>query len=90
MIDSGSKKIIVLGSTGSIGMQTLDVLRKNSNHYQVFALTAYNSVEKIAHQCLEFKPRYAILSDKDKLIDLQALLQKYKLQTPSPSANYAQ
>ena len=81
MVGSGSKKIIVLGSTGSIGMQTLDVIRSYSNHYEVFALTAYNSAEKIAHQCLEFKPRYAILSDKNKLVDLQALLQKYKLQT---------
>ena len=81
MISSTSKKIIVLGSTGSIGMQTLDVIRSHSNHYEVFALTAYNSVEKIAKQCLEFKPRYAILSDKNQLVELQALLQKYKLPT---------
>ncbi len=81
MISSTSKKIIVLGSTGSIGMQTLDVIRSHSNHYEVFALTAYNSVEKIAKQCLEFKPCYAILSDKNQLVELQALLQKYKLPT---------
>ena len=78
---SGSQKIIVLGSTGSIGMQTLDVIRSNANRYEVFALTAYSSAEKLAHQCLEFKPRYAMLSDKNQLIDLQALLQKYKLDT---------
>ena len=81
MIGSGSKKIIVLGSTGSIGMQTLDVISRHSNHYEVFALTAYNSVERIARQCLEFKPQYAILANKNRLVDLQALLQKYKLQT---------
>ena len=81
MVSSVSKKIVVLGSTGSIGMQTLDVIRTHSNHYKVFALTAYNSVEKISKQCLEFKPDYAILSDKNQLVELQALLQKYKLPT---------
>ncbi len=81
MVSSGSRKIIVLGSTGSIGIQTLDVIRSHAKHYEVFALTAYNSVEKIAEQCLEFKPRHAILSDKNQLVELQALLQKYKLHT---------
>ena len=81
MINSSSKKIIVLGSTGSIGIQTLDVIRTHSKHYEVFALTAYKSTEKIAQQCLEFKPSYAILSDKNQLVELQALLQKYKLKT---------
>ena len=78
---SGSNKIIVLGSTGSIGMQTLDVIRWHPDRYKVFALTAYSSTKKLAKQCIEFKPRYAILSDKDQLIELQALLQKYKLST---------
>ena len=78
---SGSHKIIVLGSTGSIGMQTLDVIRWHPNRYEVFALTAYSSTKKLAKQCMEFKPRYAILSDKDQLIELQALLQQYKLST---------
>ena len=81
MISSGSRKIIVLGSTGSIGMQTLDVIRSHSNHYEIFALTAYSSAEKIAKQCLEFKPNYAVLCDKNQLVELQALLQKYKLPT---------
>lgn len=78
---SGSRKIIILGSTGSIGMQTLDVIRSATSRYEVFALSAYSSAEKLAGQCLEFKPEYAILSDKDQLIELQALLQKYKLNT---------
>ena len=75
------KRIMILGSTGSIGVQTLDVIRSASNRYEVFALTTYNSIEKLAGQCLEFKPRYAILSDKNKLVELQALLHKYKLST---------
>ncbi|MBC6413874.1 MAG: 1-deoxy-D-xylulose-5-phosphate reductoisomerase [Chromatiales bacterium] len=80
-MSSGSNKIIVLGSTGSIGAHALDVIRSSSNLYKVFALTAYNSAEKLAKQCAEFKPRYAVLSDANQLIELQALLQKYKLNT---------
>ena len=75
------RKIMILGSTGSIGMQTLDVIRSASNRYEVFALTAYSSVKKLAAQCLEFKPKYAVLADKNQLVELQALLHKHKLST---------
>lgn len=55
------KKIAVLGSTGSIGTQTLDVIRKNGDKFSVFALVANNSYEKLYEQIQEFKPKYAVI-----------------------------
>jgi 1-deoxy-D-xylulose-5-phosphate reductoisomerase len=55
------KKITILGSTGSIGLSTLDVVEQHPAQYEVFALTAYKQVEALIEQCLRFKPRYAVL-----------------------------
>lgn len=56
-------QVSVLGSTGSIGVNTLDVIRTHPDKYQVFALGANRSVEALHQQCLEFRPRYAVLRD---------------------------
>ena len=54
------KKITVLGATGSIGVNTLDVLaRQQANEWQVYALTAFGQVAKLAEQCLAHRPAYA-------------------------------
>ncbi|WP_426417345.1 1-deoxy-D-xylulose-5-phosphate reductoisomerase [Aestuariirhabdus sp. LZHN29] len=55
--------ITILGATGSIGCSTLDVVRRNSDRYQVFALTANSQVELLLQQCLEFKPQVAVMAD---------------------------
>ena len=57
------KKITVLGATGSIGLSTLDVVARHSDKFQVFALTAHSSVDKLATLCLQFQPVYAVVSD---------------------------
>ena len=54
--------ITILGSTGSIGESTLAVARHIEN-LSVFALTAKSNVTTLLRQCLEFKPRYAVLVD---------------------------
>ncbi len=59
------KRIAVLGSTGSIGTQTLDVIRKNKDKFSAFALVANNSYEKLYEQILEFKPKYAVIVNND-------------------------
>jgi len=59
------KLVSVLGSTGSIGVSTLDVLRRNKESYDLFALTANRNIERLLEQCLEFKPRYAVVPDAD-------------------------
>lgn len=57
------KQITLLGSTGSIGCSTLDVIRHNPQHYQVLALVAGRNVDRMLAQCLEFCPRFAVLED---------------------------
>lgn len=54
------KKIIILGSTGSIGRQTLDVIRANPGDFQVIGLSARKNVELLESQTREFKPKYVI------------------------------
>lgn len=57
------QNITLLGSTGSIGVSTLDVMRRHPDRYRVFALCAHSQVEKLFAQCLEFRPRFAVLRD---------------------------
>ncbi|MEX2365885.1 MAG: 1-deoxy-D-xylulose-5-phosphate reductoisomerase, partial [Pseudohongiellaceae bacterium] len=54
----------MLGSTGSIGVNTLDVLRQHRDRYKVFALTANNSVDVLRTQCIEFEPEIAVMKDE--------------------------
>ncbi len=58
-------KLTVLGSTGSIGTSTLDVVFRHPEKYQVVALTAYRQDELLFEQCQQFKPSYAVLLDED-------------------------
>ena len=59
------KKITILGSTGSIGTQTLDVVRKNKDKFEVVAISANSSVDLLLEQILEFKPKYvAVYNEK--------------------------
>jgi 1-deoxy-D-xylulose-5-phosphate reductoisomerase len=53
--------VTVLGSTGSIGVSTLDVLRRHSDQFGVIALAANSSVDKLLQQVIEFEPQYAVL-----------------------------
>lgn len=55
------KAITVLGSTGSIGLSTLDVVQRHPERFRVFALTAQNNVERLFEQCLACKPKYAVM-----------------------------
>ena len=65
-------KITVLGATGSIGDSTLAVIRE-SKQFQVYALTAFSNVAKLAKLCDEFQPRYAVVADADKKAQLAKL-----------------
>ncbi len=57
------QRICVLGSTGSIGVNTLDVLARHPDRYEVFALSAMSRVDALLAQCLMWKPRFAVLPD---------------------------
>ncbi|WP_310492427.1 1-deoxy-D-xylulose-5-phosphate reductoisomerase [Dechloromonas sp.] len=57
------QNITLLGSTGSIGVSTLDVIRRHPDRYRAFALCAHSQLEKLFEQCIEFRPRFAVLRD---------------------------
>ncbi|MEK9952253.1 MAG: 1-deoxy-D-xylulose-5-phosphate reductoisomerase [Curvibacter sp.] len=56
------QRVAVLGSTGSIGSNTLDVLARHPGRFEAYALTAATQVELLAQQCLQFRPRYAVMA----------------------------
>ena len=58
------KQIAILGSTGSIGTQTLDVVRQHRDAFTVYALTAHRSVEMLIEQALEFNPAVVCIADE--------------------------
>jgi 1-deoxy-D-xylulose-5-phosphate reductoisomerase len=57
--------LTILGSTGSIGVSTLDVVSQHSDKYKVIALTANTGVERMAEQCKRWQPIYAVMADAD-------------------------
>lgn len=73
--------VTILGSTGSIGVSTLDVLSRHPDRFQVFALSANSQVELLAQQCRQFHPRYAVLADETAASRLRELLSSGDLQT---------
>ncbi|AJI47589.1 1-deoxy-D-xylulose-5-phosphate reductoisomerase [Francisella philomiragia] len=67
------KTITILGATGSIGDSTLAVIRE-SNDFEVYALSAFSNVEKLAKLCKEFSPKFAVVPDLVKKQQLQTLV----------------
>lgn len=61
---NGKRVISILGSTGSIGVNTLDVIAQHPGRFEVYALAANASVDAMLAQCLAFTPRYAVMMDE--------------------------
>ena len=55
--------LTVLGSTGSIGISTLDIVARHPDRYSVVALTAYQDIDGLFKQCQQFQPTYAVMVD---------------------------
>jgi len=68
--------VTLLGSTGSIGTSTLDVIARHPGRFRVVALTANSSVDKLAAQCIRFQPQYAVMTDADAAARLVLLLRQ--------------
>jgi len=66
--------ITILGATGSIGVNTLDVVQRNPERYRVVALTAHRAVERMAQLCRRYQPDYAVMADVDAAEKLEAEL----------------
>lgn len=58
------QNLTILGSTGSIGMSTLDVVRRHPDRYRVLALCAHRQIDRLFEQCLAFRPAYAVLASQ--------------------------
>jgi len=68
------KGITILGSTGSIGVNTLDVLSRHRDKYELIAITANKDVKRLKEQCLAWRPRYAVMADHDSAESLRSAL----------------
>lgn len=73
---SGTKKLAILGSTGSIGVSTLDVVARHPEKFEVVALTARHRVEALFDQCLKVRPEIAVMLDSDAAQDLRQRLRQ--------------
>ena len=56
--------LTILGSTGSIGVSTLDVVARHPEKFRIFALAGHTQVAKLAAQCVQFQPQYAVVADE--------------------------
>jgi 1-deoxy-D-xylulose-5-phosphate reductoisomerase len=75
------QQITILGSTGSIGVSTLDVLTRHPDRYSVYALTAHQRVEELAQQCMRHAPKIAVVGTAEAARTLEVLLRAQGLQT---------
>jgi 1-deoxy-D-xylulose-5-phosphate reductoisomerase len=68
--------ITILGSTGTIGVNTLDVIRRHPGRFRVFALTAKHNTAVLLAQCLEWQPAYAVMVDRHAAVALRTALRE--------------
>jgi len=71
-----ASSIVVLGSTGSIGVSTLSVIARHPERYRVLALAANSDVDTLLAQCLEFHPRYAVLANAGAATELTSRIRQ--------------
>lgn len=64
--EKGPKRIAVMGSTGSIGTQALEVIRDNPSHFEAEVLVAHSNAELLIRQAIEFKPNAVVIGDESK------------------------
>lgn len=75
------KKVSILGSTGTIGLNTLEVIRRNKDKLNVFSLVADNNWELLLNQILEFNPEYAVINNKNYYSEIKEVIKSKKIKT---------
>lgn len=75
------KQLSILGSTGSVGVSALAVIKEHLEHFAIKALVARRNVVTMAHQCLEFRPAYAAMIDESAARALRIILAEHSLPT---------
>ena len=74
-----NKKIAVLGSTGSIGIQAMDVIRRHPDYFTAEVLTAGNNADLLIHQAIEFLPNAVVIGNEDCYIKVKDALNSYPI-----------
>ena len=80
-VSSSTQAISLLGSTGSIGKSTLDVVARHPDRYSIYALSAHTSVDALFEQCRQFQPKVAVVGQEDAAIKLRKLCASAGLDT---------
>lgn len=70
------QQVTILGATGTIGVNTLDVISQHPHRFEVFALTANQNVDVLFNQCQKFNPRYAVMLEEQAADQLSAKLKQ--------------
>jgi 1-deoxy-D-xylulose-5-phosphate reductoisomerase len=83
------QRVTVLGSTGSVGKNTLDVLARHPSRYEIFALTANTQVDEMLAQCIRFKPQVAVMADSQAAAVLAQKIKDNKLNVQVDTAQAA-
>jgi 1-deoxy-D-xylulose-5-phosphate reductoisomerase len=83
------QRLLVLGSTGSVGVNTLDVVARHPGRFEVFALTALQRADLLEQQCLQWQPRFAVLGQAEAAHALQRRLREQGLRTDVLSGRQA-
>ena len=65
------RRITILGSTGSIGVSTLEVISRHADRFDVFALSAATQLDKLLQQCVQFKPAFAVMTSESHARELE-------------------
>ena len=76
-----TQSLTILGSTGSIGTSTLDVVARHPERFRIFALSGHSQTAKLAEQCLAFRPQYAVTANEAQAAELRAHLAAAGCQT---------
>ena len=75
------QRLVILGSTGSVGTSTLDVVMRHPERFEVFGLTAHRRLDELLVQCRQFRPRYAVLGSEGEAAELRIQLRAEGLTT---------
>ncbi|MDO4640479.1 MAG: 1-deoxy-D-xylulose-5-phosphate reductoisomerase [Neisseria sp.] len=73
--------LTILGATGSIGVNTLDVIARHPEKFEVFALAGHRQTHKLAEQCKAFRPKFAVVADEACAAELNACLKTLDVDT---------
>ena len=73
-MNSTRQRLAILGSTGSVGTSTLDVVARHADRFEIVGLTSYQRTDLLVQQCLKFRPRLAVLPTPERAAEVRAAL----------------